>query len=153
MYELVFCFVLFCCCFFFNLENVRKRTEINEEKDQCSSSVDLNKNLFLICKKFEFNISRFKRKHLASLSFNQTQTFAVTMFGSIFESNNKFRFISLAYRNSWTLDTSVGRSILDAGLWMLDLDAGLWTLDAGRYIQEARLWALDAVVDWFRTKS
>ena len=56
------------------------------------------------------------------------------MFGSIFESNNKFRFISLAYRNSWTLDTSVGRSILDAGLWMLDLDAGLWTLDAGRYI-------------------
>ena len=53
MYELVFCFVLFCFVFL-NLENVRKRTEINEEKDQCSSSVDLNKNLFLIYKKFEF---------------------------------------------------------------------------------------------------
>ena len=59
------------------------------------------------------------------------------MLGSIFESNNKFRYISLAYRTSWTLDTSVVRCILDAGLWMLDLDPGLWTLDAG-------LWMLDA---------
>ena len=41
-----------------------------------------------------------------------------------------------AYRNSWTLDTRLGRWALDAGLWTLDsgrwtLDAGLWTLDSG----------------------
>ena len=44
--------------------------------------------------------------------------------------------IKLACRNSWTLDPSVGRCTLDAGLWTLDparwtLDAGLWTLNSG----------------------
>ena len=34
----------------------------------------------------------------------------------------------MAYRNSWALDTRVGRWTLDAGLWILD--AGLWILDA-----------------------
>ena len=85
----------------------------------------------------------------------------------------------LAYRNSWTLDASVGRWALDAGLWMLDcgcwtLDAGLWTLDSGRwtldagrwtldagrwtldagcYTLNAGLWALDTIVDCFKAKS
>ena len=38
-----------------------------------------------------------------------------------------------AYRNSWALDTRVGRWTLDAGPWTLD--AGFWTLNA-------RLWTL-----------
>ena len=78
----------------------------------------------------------------------------------------------LAYRNSWTLDASVGRWTLDAGLWMLDcgcwtpdaglwtldsgrwtLDAGCWTLDAGCYTLNAGLWALDTIVDCFKAKS
>ena len=80
--------------------------------------------------------------------------------------------IKKAYRNSWTLDLSVGRWTLDAGPWTLDagpwtldsklwtldaglwtLDTGLWTLDAGCYILDTGLWALDTIVDCFKTKS
>ena len=55
--------------------------------------------------------------------------------------------------------------MLDAGLWTLDsgrwtLDAGLSTLDVGRrtvdverYTLNAGLWALDTIVDCFRTNS
>ena len=35
----------------------------------------------------------------------------------------------MAYRNSWALDTIVGRWTLDSGRWTLD--AGLWTLGFG----------------------
>ena len=78
--------------------------------------------------------------------------------------NRNSHFIR-AYRNSWTLDAIVWRWTLYTGLctldcrhWTLDtglwtLDSGLWTLDSGRYTQEGKLWALDAVFDWFRTKS
>ena len=84
-----------------------------------------------------------------------------------------------AYRNSWTLDASVGCWTLEAGLWTLNsghqtldsrrwtldfgrwtLDSGPWTLDAGRwtldvacYTFDAGLWALDNIFDCFRTKS
>ena len=37
------------------------------------------------------------------------------------------------YRNSWTLDTRVGRWTLDAGCWTLNAGLLHWTLDAGRY--------------------
>ena len=47
-----------------------------------------------------------------------------------------------AYRNPWTLDTSIGRSTLDAGPWTLD--ATLWMLG---------YWALNTIVDCFKTKS
>ena len=57
----------------------------------------------------------------------------------------------MAYRNPWTLDTSVGRWTLDAGL--RTLDPGRWNLDAERYILDAGLWTLDTVVDCFRTES
>ena len=40
---------------------------------------------------------------------------------------------SLAYRNSWTLDSGVGR-------WTLD--SGRWTLDAGLRALNTRLWTL-----------
>ena len=80
--------------------------------------------------------------------------------------------IKKAYRNSWTLDLSVGRGTLDAGPWTLDagpwtldsglwtldaglwkLDTGLWTLDAGCHILDAGVWALDTIFDCFKTKS
>ena len=52
------------------------------------------------------------------------------------------------YRNSGTLDSSVGRWTLDAGSWTLDsrrwaLDAGPWKLESGRWTLDARLWTLD----------
>ena len=59
------------------------------------------------------------------------------------------------YRNSWTLESRVGRWTLDAELWTLDsgcwtldsgrwmLDPGLWMLDFGRWTLEAGLWTLD----------
>ena len=55
--------------------------------------------------------------------------------------------IKKAYRNSWTLDLSVGRWTLDAGPWTLDagpwtLDSGRWTLDSGRWTLDATLWTL-----------
>ena len=72
----------------------------------------------------------------------------------------------LAYRNSRTLDASVGRWTLDTGLWTLDswlwtLDAGLWTLDTriwmldpGRWTLDPERWtALDTIVDCISTKS
>ena len=84
---------------------------------------------------------------------------------------SKFQIWS-AYRNSWTLDARVGRWTLDTGLWMLNsglwtpesgrrtldagpstLDAGLRTLDVRCYTLNNKLWALDTIVDWFRTKS
>ena len=73
--------------------------------------------------------------------------------------------IKKAYRNSWTLDLSVGRGTLDAGPWTLDagpwtldserwtLEAGHWTLDAGCHILDAGVWALDTIFDCFKTKS
>ena len=47
---------------------------------------------------------------------------------------------------------------LDAGLWTLDtglctLDTGCWTLDVRCCTLDAWLWALDTIVDCFRTKS
>ena len=65
-------------------------------------------------------------------------------------------YFLLAYRNSWTLNSRVGRWTLDAGLWTLDsgrwtLDAGLWTLDSeswtlnsGSWTMDTELWTLDA---------
>ena len=55
--------------------------------------------------------------------------------------------IKKAYRNSWTLELSVGRWTLDAGPWTLDagpwtLDSGRWTLDSGRWTLDATLWTL-----------
>ena len=47
-----------------------------------------------------------------------------------------------AYRNSWTLDTRLGRWALDAGLWTLD--SGRWTLDARRWTLDAGRWTLDS---------
>ena len=47
-----------------------------------------------------------------------------------------------AYRNSWALDTRVGRWTLNAGLWTLDV--GLWTLDSGRWTLDAGPWTLDS---------
>ena len=52
-----------------------------------------------------------------------------------------------AYRNSWTLDTSVGFWTLYAGLWTLNsrrwtLDPGRWTFDAGRWTLNAACWTL-----------
>ena len=46
-----------------------------------------------------------------------------------------------------------GRWTLGTGPWTLDL--GLWTWDSGRWTLplKARLWALEAVVEWFRTES
>ena len=54
-----------------------------------------------------------------------------------------------AYRNSWALDTRVGRWTLDDGLWTLNsgrwtLDSGRWALDAGLWTLDARLWTLEA---------
>ena len=51
-------------------------------------------------------------------------------------------YFLLAYRNSWTLNSRVGRWTLDAGLWTLD--SGLWTLDSGRWTLDAGLWTLDS---------
>ena len=84
---------------------------------------------------------------------------------------SKFQIWS-AYRNSWTLDARVGRWTLDTGLWMLNsgqwtpesgrrtldagpstLDAGLRTLDVRCYTLNNKLWAMDTIVDCFRTKS
>ena len=56
-----------------------------------------------------------------------------------------------AYRNSWTLDATVGRWALDSGLWTLG--AGLWTLDAGLWTLNSGRWALDTVVDCSRAES
>ena len=51
-----------------------------------------------------------------------------------------------AYRNSWTLNASVGRGTLDPELWtlgsgLLTLDARFWT---GRWTLHSRLWKLDS---------
>ena len=58
-------------------------------------------------------------------------------------------YLNLAYRNSWTLDASVGRWTLDTGFWTLNsgrwtLDAEARTLDLGRWTVDAGLWTLDA---------
>ena len=59
-----------------------------------------------------------------------------------------------AYRNSLTLDASVGRWTLVVGLpWTLTLDAGLWTLDSGHSSLDPELWTLDTVVEWLKTES
>ena len=55
----------------------------------------------------------------------------------------------LAYRNSWTLDATVGHWTLDTVPWTLDsgrwtLYTGLWTLESGRWILDTRLWTLNA---------
>ena len=57
--------------------------------------------------------------------------------------------IKKAYRNSWTLDLSVGRWTLDSRCWTLDvglwtLNAGLWTLDSGSWTLDSGRWTLDA---------
>ena len=56
----------------------------------------------------------------------------------------------------WMLDSQ--RWALDAGLWTMNaglwiLDAGLWMLDIGCYTLAVGLWALDTIIDFFRTKS
>ena len=53
------------------------------------------------------------------------------------------------YRNSRTLDASVGHGTMDPGLWTLDsgrwtLEAGLWMLGSGSWTFSAELWKLDS---------
>ena len=50
----------------------------------------------------------------------------------------------MAYRNSWTLDASVGLWTLDAGVWTLD--SGCWTLDAGHWTLGSGHWTLSLTV-------
>ena len=45
-----------------------------------------------------------------------------------------------AYRNSWTLDASVGFWTLYAGIWTLN--SRRWTFDAGRWTLNAARWTL-----------
>ena len=50
----------------------------------------------------------------------------------------------MAYRNSWTLDASIGLWTLDAGVWTLD--SGCWTLDAGHWTLGSGHWTLSLTV-------
>ena len=97
--------------------------------------------------------SYWKSFFLCTTEHDSKSLMSVVWLGD-YSSSSKFRKFpwpgnSRAYRNSWTLDTRVGRWTLDAGLWTLHsgrctLDAGLWTLDDGRCTLDAGRWTLDS---------
>ena len=55
---------------------------------------------------------------------------------------------SRAYRNSWTLDASIGCWTLDAGLWTLDPE--LWMLNAGRWTVDVKTVKLPKTLETMR---
>ena len=102
----------------------------------------VSERVFIICSCFYFlNFGETRILHIKHLA---RQSSKIVKYSLIKKSTS-----ILAYRNSWTLDASVRRWALDAGLWTLDsglwrLDAGIWTLDPGRWIMDAGSWTLDS---------